>query len=148
MVSQRTGIDPEKLWSMPRKTVLTSTPPLQVFATQSYTTVLGVPIPKQDLVALATVTSLDIDMANIGRYSVQFNIICPGACAGTITWFSSNDKINFVEITPLTQTIVATDSILFNNINAGFKWLRLEILNQNAIDTFNVEAKSSLKVGI
>lgn len=122
--------------------------PIQVFATQSFTTVIGVPIKLQNLLPTDTIESLAIDMANVQAYAIQANIDCPAACAGTIRFFSSIDKKTFIEIPPLTTEIIVTGTIIFNNINANFKWLRLEVENDNAIDAFTIEVLTSLKVGL
>lgn len=118
------------------------------FAATNFSTVVGNPIKRQVIGPSTTVQSLPIDFTNVQGYAMQINMIDCTTCNTVISFFSSNDGINFVEVTGLTTVIDAVGSVLFNNINAFFKFIRVDYENADPVEDITVEVISTIKVGL
>ena len=119
------------------------------YATQTFTTVIGKPLARQVIADTSSAQSLRIDMANVQGYSTQFNVIDCTACNITVRFFSSNDGETFTEVEALTTVLdTNTGTTIFNSINAFFKWLRIEVTNDDLVETITVEVITSIKVGL
>ena len=122
--------------------------PFNVFAATNFSTVVGTPIARQDVGPSATVSSLRIDFTNVQGYAIQFDVLDCTTCNLVLRFFSSVDGVTFVEITNLATGVSAQGTTVFNNINAFFKWMRIEVDNDDPVETVTVQVFSSMKVGL
>lgn len=122
--------------------------PLNVFAATTFSTVVGKPLARQLIADSTSVQSLAIDFTNVQGYSIQVNMIDCTTCNVIVRFFSSNDGITFVEVSGLATAIDAVGTTIFNNINAFFKFLKVQVDNDDAVETIEVEVFSTIKVGL
>ena len=119
------------------------------WAATNFSTVIGVPLKRQVIADTTTAQSLRIDFANVQGYSTQINVLDCTACNITIRFFSSVDGETFTEVEGLT-TVLDTNpgTTIFNSINAFFKWLRIDVTNDDVVESITVEVLTSIKVGL